>query len=90
LRRPVGGAAQRMAAGERRGRFAADETLDLDLQPFGEAPHPVNIPGNLVGLLVGLAMNFLLDALRGPLRQAEELDEIIGRIEGAAARFCVH
>ncbi len=43
-----------------------------------------------IGVLEGSAMDFLLEALGRAMRESKQLDQVIGRIEGAAARFGVH
>src|SRR5688572_2646375 len=86
----VGRAPQGMAAPHGGGFLAADETLDFRLQLLRLAAQAMDVAADRVGLLEGRPVHFLLDALERSLRQAQQLDEIVGAIERAAAGLSVH
>jgi len=81
---------QRVAAAERRGFFAAYEALDVGFQALGDTAKALHLKRQMVGLLERRAMDFLRDALYGPLRKAQDFNQVVGGVQRAAAGFGVH
>ena len=86
----VAGAAHGMLALDGDAFLARDEAFDVLRQLVGAAAQALQLALDQLGVLVGCAEDFLRDALGCALREAQQLDEIIGRAERTAAGFWMH
>src|SRR5205814_7582700 len=86
----IAGAAHWVAALDARAFFARDVVFDGLLHAVGAAPQALQLALDQLGMLVGHAIDFLRHALGGALREPQHLDQVIGRVERAAAGLGIH
>lgn len=86
----IAGAPQGMPTPHGRAFLARDVLVDDGLQLVGAAAQAMQLALDELGVLVGDAEDLLCEPLGGGLRQAQELDEIVCRAEGATARLRIH
>src|SRR6185503_20767829 len=84
------GAAQGMAALHGRAFLARDVLLDPAAQGVGAAAQALQLARDELGVLERGAVDFLREALHGLLREAQEIGEVAGRAERAAAGLGIH